>query len=266
MSTKKSIMLWDAACVCTWLSEELGMGQFCNEVMDKKVNGRVLLCLASNEELGQIGITKRGHVQNVVWNIESRIKDGDSAAAQIFDTSLFNKAPNVSPPEPVVPASGGKEGGGGETISADDVIPVTGDAEGEEEEDDDDDDDIFDFVTGAAPVATAGDASVVTTATDDPARAPGAAVGSDEGPDLSEGGDGSSQHGRHMMCESCHKMYWSASGSTTSCRMCRERDAELKDARASEAPGAEELTAPKEFEVCFLEKGPLNMVLEELNT
>ena len=47
--------------------------------MPAQVNGRVLLCLLSSEALGQLGIVKRIHVSNLLWQVESKIRAGDDA-------------------------------------------------------------------------------------------------------------------------------------------------------------------------------------------
>lgn len=69
--------------------------------------------------------------------------------------------------------------------------------------------------------------------------------------------------------------YWSASGETTLCRVCRQRveeEAELKAkeaARALEATGGDapraSFQARAEYDVSFLDRGPLNMILEEMD-
>ena len=48
--------------------------------------------------LAQLGIDKRVHVSNLLWQVESRIREGDEGAASIVDPSLFNKMPTHKAP------------------------------------------------------------------------------------------------------------------------------------------------------------------------
>ncbi|KAH8043720.1 hypothetical protein JL722_15029 [Aureococcus anophagefferens] len=72
----KSIASYSVEDVQDWLR---AFGRYHDEVAAKRINGRVLLCLVTNECLAQLGITSGADVATILWTVEAQIKAGDEA-------------------------------------------------------------------------------------------------------------------------------------------------------------------------------------------
>ncbi|KAH8064877.1 hypothetical protein JL722_1765 [Aureococcus anophagefferens] len=171
----KSIASYSVEDVQDWL-RALGLGRYHDEVAAKRINGRVLLCLVTNECLAQLGITSGADVATILWTVEAQIKAGDEGAHAIVDPSIFLSVADASRST-------------AEAAKARKRASVPGAARAEDSDEE-----------RAQAQARR--------------RRPG---------------------GRHVMCEACQSMYWSASGATKTCRVCRQREEELAELKRREA-------------------------------
>ncbi|KAH8052268.1 hypothetical protein JL722_10369 [Aureococcus anophagefferens] len=228
-----------------WL-RALGLGRYHDEVAAKRINGRVLLCLVTNECLAQLGITSGADVATILWTVEAQIKAGDEGAHAIVDPSIFLSVADASRSTAEAAKARKRASVPGAARAEDSDEERAPKPKRDDDVDDDDDDDDEGF---AAPSPTSWAPDVPPeTPVDGARKAPG---------------------GRHVMCETCQSMYWSASGATKTCRVCRQREEELAELKRREAEALRgDHMAPNvraEYEVSFLDRGPLNMVLEELD-
>ncbi|KAH8076927.1 acylglycerol lipase [Aureococcus anophagefferens] len=287
----KSIASYSVEDVQDWL-RALGLGRYHDEVAAKRINGRVLLCLVTNECLAQLGITSGADVATILWTVEAQIKAGDEGAHAIVDPSIFLSVADASRSTAEAAKARKRASVPGAARAEDSDEERAPKPKRDDDVDDDDDDDDEGFAAAEPDLLGLGDAAPAAPApalpdeaTLTPTKAP------DVPPETPVDGARKAPGGRHVMCETCQSvyprgiqifnstsipvvefhtgMYWSASGATKTCRVCRQREEELAELKRREAEALRgDHMAPNvraEYEVSFLDRGPLNMVLEELD-
>ncbi|KAH8075204.1 acylglycerol lipase [Aureococcus anophagefferens] len=264
----KSIASYSVEDVQDWL-RALGLGRYHDEVAAKRINGRVLLCLVTNECLAQLGITSGADVATILWTVEAQIKAGDEGAHAIVDPSIFLSVADASrsTAEAAKARKRASVPGAARAEDSDEERAPKPKREDDVDDDDDDDDEGFGGEPDLLGLGDAAPAAPAPALPDEAALTPAKAP--DVPPETPVDGARKAPGGRHVMCETCQSMYWSASGATKTCRVCRQREEELAELKRREAEALRgDHMAPNvraEYEVSFLDRGPLNMVLEELD-